>query len=86
MTKQLQHNVNEVHNKLDEATRTLNDFDAAKKKLTAENTDLLRQLEEAESQLGQLAKIKLSLTNQLEDQRKLADDESRVSYCIRNIL
>lgn len=86
MTKQLQHNVNEVHNKLDEATRTLNDFDAAKKKLTAENTDLLRQLEEAESQLGQLAKIKLSLTNQLEDQRKLADDESRVSYCIINIL
>lgn len=86
MTKQLQHNVNEVHNKLDEATRTLNDFDAAKKKLTAENTDLLRQLEEAESQLGQLAKIKLSLTNQLEDQRKLADDESRVSYSIINIL
>jgi len=77
MTKQLQHGMNELHNKLDEATRTLNDFDASKKKLAAENTDILRQLEEAESQLGQLSKIKLSLTNQLEDQRKLADDESR---------
>lgn len=78
MNKQMQHQINDIHNKLDEANRTLNDFDASKKKLAAENTDLLRQVEEAENNLGQLAKIKLSLTNQLEDQRKLADDESRV--------
>lgn len=71
--------INEYQNKMDEANRTLNDMDAAKKKLTAENADILRQLEEAESQINQLSKIKLSLTNQLEDQRKLADDESRVS-------
>ncbi|XP_071512369.1 myosin heavy chain, muscle-like isoform X1 [Panulirus ornatus] len=76
-TKQLQHQMNEMHNKLDEANRTLSDFDASKKKLAAENTDLLRQLEETENQVAQLSKIKLSLTNQLEDQRKLADDESR---------
>ncbi|ROT81922.1 myosin heavy chain, isoform N [Penaeus vannamei] len=69
--------MNEIHSKLDEANRTLNDFDASKKKLAVENTDLLRQLEEAESQIGQLSKIKLSLTNQLEDTRKLADDECR---------
>lgn len=74
----MQHQINDIHNKLDEANRTLNDFDASKKKLAAENTDLLRQCEEAENSLGQLAKIKLSLTNQLEDQRKLADDECRV--------
>lgn len=77
--KQQQHVINEYQNKMDEANRTLNDMDAAKKKLAAENTDLLRQVEEAESQMSQLSKIKLSLTNQLEDQRKLADDESRVS-------
>lgn len=77
--KQLQMIVNEYQNKMDEANRTLNDMDAAKKKLSAENTDLLRQVEEAESQISQLSKIKLSLANQLEDQRKLADDESRVS-------
>lgn len=69
----------EVQAKLDEANRTLNDFDATKKKLAVENADLLRQLEEAESQIGQLSKLKLSFTNQLEDTRKLADDESRVS-------
>merc|ERR1712142_356556 len=40
-------------------------------------TDLLRQLEEAENQIGQLSKLKLSLTNQLDDSRKMADDESR---------
>ena len=71
--------MNEYQNKMDEANRTLNDMDAAKKKMCAENGDLLRQVEEAESQMSQLSKIKLSLTNQLEDQRKLADDESRVS-------
>lgn len=79
MTKQLQHQANEIQSKLDEANRTLNDFDAAKKKLAVENSDLLRQVEEAESQIGQLSKLKLSLTNQLEDTRKLADDESRVN-------
>lgn len=71
--------MNDVQAKLDEANRTLNDFDAGKKKLAVENADLLRQLEEAESQIGQLSKLKLSLTNQLDDTRKLADDESRVS-------
>lgn len=76
----MQHQINDIHSKLDEANRTLNDFDASKKKLAAENADLLRQCEEAENGLGQLAKIKLSLTNQLEDQRKLADDECRVSF------
>lgn len=69
----------ELQARLDEANRTLNDFDAAKKKLAVENADLLRQVEESESHIGQLTKIKLSLTNQLEDTRKLADDECRVS-------
>lgn len=78
MNKQLQHQINEIQSKLDEANRTLNDFDATKKKLAVENTDLLRQVEEAESQIGQLSKLKLSLTNQLDDTRKLADDECRV--------
>merc|ERR1719369_2584405 len=68
---------NDAQSKVDEANRTLNDFDATKKKLAVENADLLRQLEEAESQNGQLMKIKLSLTNQLEDTKKMADEESR---------
>lgn len=80
--------MNEIQARLDESNRTLNDYDAAKKKLVVENTDLLRQLEEAESQIGQLTKLKLSLTNQLDDTRKLADDESRVSkiYEFSNVI
>lgn len=44
MNKILQQQINEVTNKLDEANRTLNDFDAAKKKLTIENAELTRQV------------------------------------------
>lgn len=67
-----------MQSKADEANRTLNDLDAAKKKLSIENSDLLRQLEEAESQVSQLSKIKVSLTTQLEDTKRLADEEARV--------
>lgn len=87
----MQHQLNEVQGKLDETNRTLNDFDSAKKKLSIENSDLLRQLEEAESQVSQLSKLKISLTTQLEDTKRLADEESRVSsfakrYVLRNEL
>lgn len=78
-TKQLQQQYSEVSSKLDELNRTLNDFDATKKKLACENGDLVRQLEEAENNLSQLSRVRLSLTNQLDDTRKLADEESRVS-------
>lgn len=49
--------------------------------MSIENSDLLRQLEEAESQVSQLSKIKVSLTTQLEDTKRLADEEARVSTC-----
>lgn len=75
-----------MQSKADEANRTLNDLDAAKKKLSIENSDLLRQLEEAESQVSQLSKIKVSLTTQLEDTKRLADEESRVSQIQKNIV
>lgn len=60
----------------------MNDFDVGKKKLAAENADLLRQLEEADNQINQLAKIRSSLTAQLEDNKKVAEEESRVSHGI----
>jgi len=77
LNKQMMGSLNETQAKLDEANRTLNDFDATKKKLAVENADLLRQLEEAENQNSMLMKLKLSLTNQLEDTKKLADEEGR---------
>lgn len=77
MSKQLSQQLNEVQGKLDESNRTLNDFDSAKKKLSIENSDLLRQLEDAESQVSQLQKLKISLTTQLEDTKRMADEEGR---------
>ena len=44
MNKILQQQINEVTSKLDEANRTLNDFDASKKKLTIENSEYSRQV------------------------------------------
>ena len=73
----MQQQLNEMQSKLDEANRTLNDLDSAKKKLTIENSDYLRQLEDAESQLAQLNKLKVSLTTQLEDTKRLGDAEAR---------
>merc|ERR1719339_795041 len=77
MNKQMMGSLNDTQSKLDEANRTLNDFDAAKKKLSVENADLLRQLEEAENQNSMLGKLKVSLTCQLDDTKKIADEESR---------
>lgn len=72
--------MSEVTGKLDDTNRTLGDFDATKKKLAAENSELQRQLEEAESQVNQLNKMKSSLASQLEEAKRTADEESRVRF------
>lgn len=76
--KQLQNQMHEVQVRLDEALRNLSDFDGTKKKLAVENADLLRQLEEAEAQLGSLSKLKISISNQLEESKKIAEEEAKV--------
>merc|ERR1712142_706229 len=48
--KNVQANILELQTKLDEANRCVSDMDAAKKKLSVENADLLRQYEEAGAQ------------------------------------
>jgi len=75
--KVIQGHIVEVTSKLDEANRTLNDFDVQKKKLSVENADLLRQLEEAEIQISQLSKLTVTLGNNLDEIRKTADDENK---------
>merc|ERR1712168_1448386 len=82
INKQVHGQINDTQAKLDEANRTLNDFDATKKKLTVENAELLHQLEEVESQNSQLAKMKLTLGAQLDDPSKMAEDEGRVRAVI----
>merc|ERR1719150_53433 len=63
--------------KLDDLARALNEADSSKKKLTVENQDLTRQIDEVEGSIGALAKNKISLSTQLEDTKRLGDSEAR---------
>merc|ERR1712142_7869 len=73
----LEQQYNELFAKYDEINKTLTDFDASRKKLAVENSDLARQFDESENQYNQLATQKLSIENQLEDFRKLYDAETK---------
>merc|ERR1719309_412084 len=77
ITKTVQGQVNDIQGKLDEAQRTLGDFDVQKKKLSVENGELLRQLEECDIQINQMSKLNMQLGNQLDDIKKTADDENK---------
>merc|ERR1711897_11968 len=55
--------LNDQSKKIEEATLTLNDMEGAKRKLAAENADLLRQLQELENSANMLAKLKVTLAD-----------------------
>merc|ERR1719510_142347 len=75
--KLAQSRIVEANQKLDEMSRALNEADASKKKLSLEGQDLARQIEEAEGLINDLGKMKISLTTQLDDTKRLADAEAR---------
>ena len=59
-----------------EATLTLNDMEGAKRKVAAENADLLRQLQEMEDS-AMLFNLKFTLADQLDEARAVADHEAK---------
>lgn len=75
--KSLQSQLMELTRKCDEANLTLSDFENAKKKIVMENADFLRQLEELEGNNNTLEKVRANLAAQLDEQRRIADDESK---------
>merc|ERR1712102_212801 len=56
--RNLQTTLNELGKKIEEASLTLGDIEASKRKLAAENADLLRQLQELDNSANMLAKLK----------------------------
>ena len=62
--------LNEVNKRVEEANLTIGDFENAKRKISAENADLLRQLGELENQANMLSKLKVQLHGQLESLEK----------------
>merc|ERR1712128_219001 len=63
--------------KVEEASLTLGDMEAGKRRVTAENADLLRQLQELEGDANLLVKTKSALVAALDEQKAIADNESK---------
>merc|ERR1711992_250880 len=80
--KNLIGSLNEVNKKVEEANLTLGDFENAKRKLAAENADILRQLQELENSANMLAKYKIQLISQLEETKKVADEEAKERHSL----
>merc|ERR1719225_750945 len=59
--KNLISTLNDVNKKVEEANLTLGDFENGKRKIAAENADLLRQLQELENQANLLSKLRAQL-------------------------
>merc|ERR1719493_605162 len=75
--KNLVNNLNDLNKKVEECNLTLGDMEGGKRRLTAENADLLRQLQELESAANLLVKTKSALVAALDEQKAIADSEAK---------
>merc|ERR1712129_437780 len=75
--RNLQGTLNDLAKKIEEAGLTLGDIEAGKRKLSAENGDLLRQLQELENSANMLVKLKMNLADQLAEAHAVADNEAK---------
>merc|ERR1719483_1899859 len=75
--KNLVVHLNDVNKKVDENNLNLGDIESQKRRISAENADLLHQLQELESQANLLMKLKSSLVNALDEVKRTADEEAR---------
>ena len=69
--------LNELGKKVEESNLNLGDIENNKKKMASENADLLRALQEMENGANMLSKTKMSLADQLEEARAVADNEAK---------
>jgi len=84
MGKNLQAQILEVQAKYDECHRFYGDYENNKKKMSSENTDLMRQLEDIEAQINAMSKVNVQYGAQLEDIKRAADVENRDRVTILN--
>ena len=69
--------MNDLNKKVEESNLNLGDMEAGKRRITAENADLLRQLQELESNANLLLKTKSALVAALDEQKAIADNEAK---------
>merc|ERR1711963_417027 len=58
------------------------DFENSKRKIAAENADLLRNVQELENQANMLTKTKIQLQAMLDEARRVADDEAKERHAL----
>merc|ERR1712002_1278330 len=75
--KNLLTSLNDLNKKVEESNLTLGDMEGSKRRLTAENADLLRQLQELESNANLLLKTKAALVAALDEQKMIADEVAK---------
>merc|ERR1712241_256576 len=75
--KSLINQLNDSNKKVEEANMTLGDFESQKRRLAAENADLLRVVGDINNNVNMVAKMKQSLLAALDDAKHTADTESR---------
>ncbi|CAI4222378.1 unnamed protein product [Auanema sp. JU1783] len=75
----------ELRLKADEQSRQLQDFVSSKGRLHSENSDLSRQVEELESKIQAATRLRLQFSNELDQAKRLADDESRERQNLSNL-
>ena len=75
--KSLQESLNDLNKKLEQSNMVLGDFENSKRRISSENSDLLRQIGELSSSLNLISNAKASLASQLEEARGNADAEAR---------
>merc|ERR1719187_128786 len=69
--------LNDCNKRVEEANLTIGDFEASKRKLSSENADLLRTVQELENNSNMLQKSRLQVASALDEARLVADEEAK---------
>ena len=69
--------LNELSKKIEEARLTLGDFESTKRRIVADNSDLLKVYCDIDQNLTMQQKLKLGLISDLEEAKNVADNEAR---------
>ena len=75
--KNLQNQFVEINRRVTAGGLQLQDMELGNRKMASENSELIRQLEEVDANISIMQKAKIQLTNQLDDAKRLCDEEAR---------
>ena len=75
--KNLQAQFVEVNRRVTAGGLQLQDMELLNKKMISENSELVQQLEEVDANIAIMQKAKIQLTNQLDDAKRICDEEAR---------